>query len=79
MLVEILDQGAGELFHLVRDDLELVLREVNVDSKASLLAVLKSIFEDRLLDGVLRVHEVDDFSPQTRCLHLLVSFVDQCS
>ena len=67
----------SEPSHLICHMLQLLGREVHVDCKARLLAVLDAKLLNALLDGVVRVQEVDDLVAKTLCLHLAVTLADQ--
>ena len=67
----------GESSHLICHMLKLLGWEIHVDSKASILAVFYAKLLDALLDGVVRVQEVDDLMAKTLRLHLTVTPADQ--
>lgn len=77
MLVNIVSHCVSESFELRSDNFNLLWWEVNVDCKASFLAIFDAKFLQTLLDRVLGVHKVDNFIAQALSLHLVISFRNQ--
>ena len=67
----------GESSHLICHVLKLLGWEIHVDSEASILAVFDAKLLDALLDGVVRVQEVDNLVAKTLRLHLAITLANQ--
>ena len=79
MSVQVRHLLSCESLQLGTHSFKLSRREVDKHSKESVLAVLDAILGQTLLNGVLRVHEVNDLVTQTGCLHFSIAVIDQCS